>query len=59
MSMRPGLAYVLVGLALGLAWAVAQDESRRRARARDERRQMQDWESEGGALATQPQVPGT
>lgn len=58
MRMHSGLGYVFVGLTLGLAYVVALEESRRRARLRDERRQVQDWESEGGATATQPQVPG-
>ncbi len=61
--MNANRTHALIGLAcLGLslvcALKVIREEARRRACEADRRRELQDWESEGGALATQPQVPG-
>ncbi|HMM76272.1 MAG TPA: hypothetical protein PJ986_11230 [Gammaproteobacteria bacterium] len=51
----------LIGLAcLGAcALMLVRADARRRARDSTARRAIEDWESEGGATATQPQVPGT
>ncbi len=48
-----------LGLSLACALKLIREDARQRAREADRRREIQDWESEGGALATQPQVPGT
>lgn len=58
MNRHRGLTWLLVGAGVGCAVAYVRREARRIARERDEQRQLQDWESEGGALVTQPQVPG-
>lgn len=51
----------LIGLAcLGAcALMLVRADARRRARDSTRRQAIEDWESEGGATATQPQVPGT
>jgi len=58
MKTHRSVTWLLVGAGVGCALAYMRREARRVARERDEKRQLQDWESEGGALATQPQVPG-
>lgn len=58
MNRHQGVTWLLVAAGVGCALAYLSREGRRIARERDEKRQLQDWESEGGALATQPQVPG-
>jgi hypothetical protein len=58
MNGHRSVSWLLVIAGVGCAIAYVRGEARRIARERDEKRQLQDWESEGGALATQPQVPG-
>ncbi|MGE3772725.1 MAG: hypothetical protein AB7I32_07345 [Gammaproteobacteria bacterium] len=48
-----------LGAALVCALKLVREDARRRARGGTPREPIEDWESEGGALATQPQVPGT
>lgn len=47
-----------LGAALACAVQAVREHARRSAREAAGSRAIQDWESEGGALATQPQVPG-
>ena len=58
MNTAQRLRLLCVGLSLGLAYVLARAESRRRRRSQIEHRQVQAWEGEGGATASQPQVPG-
>ncbi len=48
-----------LGASLVCAALLVREAARRRARDGAGRRAIEDWESEGGALATQAQVPGT
>ncbi|MCC7120513.1 MAG: hypothetical protein IT493_03055 [Gammaproteobacteria bacterium] len=60
-SIRIGTVITLacLGAAVFGALVLAREHARQQARGSMQRRQIEDWESEGGALATQPQVPGT
>lgn len=55
-SAMTGLVFAACSLALAVA--VIRHDASRRAVRRSERQQVQDWENEGGALPTAPQVPG-
>lgn len=52
------LNWLLAAVSLGGIVALMRHEGRRLVRERDASQQLQDWESEGGATATQTQVPG-